>query len=213
MISILLPRLVFKNDWLAAVVFVVGYTFVFALEAGGQFGNWMTWIPFVFPKVAIFAYLLLRCGILATVAAVMVRLLLAFPLTADPDASYFVVSLFALLVVAVLAGFAAYASSAESTKRHDAKLVASGDAPRKVPRGIEMLLRRASVDAGFRVRLLAERADAAHRIGIVLEPAEVKMLNDIPIEQLQAMVGKIPQTGAADEQTTISRGMSLGIRP
>jgi hypothetical protein len=115
MTSMLFLRLVLRSDWLAAVVFTAAYTSVFTLEEGGPYGNWGTMVPFVLPKVALFAFLFLRCGILPAVMMIWVRLLLAFPLTVDPATSYFYVSLFAMIIVIALAGFGAYCSNAKSS--------------------------------------------------------------------------------------------------
>ena len=59
---------------------------------------------------------------------------------------------------------------------------------RGILRGIEILVKKAAVDHDFREALLAERADAAKRIGLDLAPAEAAMLAAIPPEQLEAIV-------------------------
>jgi len=59
-----------------------------------------------------------------------------------------------------------------------------------VPRGIEILVKKAAVDAEFRELLLGERAAAADRIGLVLEPAESEMLRTIPRPQLERVIGQ-----------------------
>jgi len=59
-----------------------------------------------------------------------------------------------------------------------------------LPRGIEILLKKAAVDASFRERLLQERAGAADLIGLKLEPAEAAALNAIPDRQLAAVVAR-----------------------
>jgi hypothetical protein len=115
MTSVLFFRLIFRSDWLAAIGFAAAYTFVFTLDEGGANGNWVTMIPLVLPKIALFAFLFLRCGILPAVMMVLVRLLLAFPLTANPTASYFYVSLSAIIVVVALAGFGAYCSNVKAS--------------------------------------------------------------------------------------------------
>jgi hypothetical protein len=60
----------------------------------------------------------------------------------------------------------------------------------ELPRGIEILLKKAAVDAGFRERLLAERAGAADLIGLSLTPAEAAALNAIPDRQLAAVIAR-----------------------
>ena len=58
------------------------------------------------------------------------------------------------------------------------------------PRGIEILVKKASVDGAFRVNLLEERSGAAERIGLKLDPAEAAMLDAIPEAQLTAIIEK-----------------------
>ena len=57
-----------------------------------------------------------------------------------------------------------------------------------VPRGIEVLVKKAAVDAEFRALLLAQRGRAATSIELELDPAESAMLNSIPQEQLARIV-------------------------
>jgi hypothetical protein len=65
-----------------------------------------------------------------------------------------------------------------------------------VPRGIEVLVKKAAVDAEFRLVLLDQRADAAAVIGLQLEPAEAMMLRAISREQLATIVARtnVPDT-------------------
>jgi hypothetical protein len=58
----------------------------------------------------------------------------------------------------------------------------------QIPRGIEVLVKKASVDPGFRSRLLASRSAAAREIGLALEPAEAMMLDLVPAAQLEAII-------------------------
>jgi len=60
----------------------------------------------------------------------------------------------------------------------------------RIPRGVEVLLKKASVDPEFREILLERRADAAGEIGLELEPAEKTMLAGIPQEQLEAIINR-----------------------
>ena len=60
-----------------------------------------------------------------------------------------------------------------------------------VPRGIEILVKKASVDPSFKTRLLADRSAAADDIGLKLESAEAMMLNAIPVEQLSVIIDQI----------------------
>ena len=57
-----------------------------------------------------------------------------------------------------------------------------------IPRGVEVLLKKASVDAHFRDLLLDQRASAAAAIELHLDPAECGMLAAIPREQLENIV-------------------------
>ena len=57
-----------------------------------------------------------------------------------------------------------------------------------LPHGIEVLLKKASVDPGFRELLLAERSAAAGKIGLDLTPAEAAMIDSIPAAQLEASI-------------------------
>jgi len=58
------------------------------------------------------------------------------------------------------------------------------------PRGIEILVKKASVDGEFKRYLLAERSGAAARIGLELDTAEAAMLDAIPEAQLVAIIEK-----------------------
>jgi len=57
-----------------------------------------------------------------------------------------------------------------------------------VPRGIEILVKKASVDAEFRALLLARRQEAAAEIGLKLEAGEEVMLRAAPPSQLEAII-------------------------
>jgi len=59
---------------------------------------------------------------------------------------------------------------------------------RPVPRGIEVLVKKASVDPEFKAFLVARRGEAAAEIGLVLDPAEAAMLGSIPAAQLEAII-------------------------
>ncbi len=62
------------------------------------------------------------------------------------------------------------------------------------PRGIEILVKKASVDGAFKRHLLEERSGAAERIGLELDPAEAAMLDAIPEAQLANIISdtKLP---------------------
>jgi hypothetical protein len=59
-----------------------------------------------------------------------------------------------------------------------------------IPRGVEVLVKKAAIDPEFRALLLAQRAEAANAIGLVLDPAEVAMLNTVPAAQLEAIIDR-----------------------
>lgn len=64
----------------------------------------------------------------------------------------------------------------------------SGQGIGPVPRGIEVLLKKAAVDPAFRASLLTQRAAAASTIALTLTPGEVGLLAAVPAAQLQAMI-------------------------
>ncbi len=57
-----------------------------------------------------------------------------------------------------------------------------------IPRGIEVLVKKASVDPEFRQLLLDRRAEAAREIDLELTEAEQNMLATIPAEQLEKII-------------------------
>jgi hypothetical protein len=59
-----------------------------------------------------------------------------------------------------------------------------------IPRGIEVMLKKASVDPAFKVLLLARRAEAARSIGLTLTATEVLMLQSAHADLLTAMIDK-----------------------
>ncbi len=66
----------------------------------------------------------------------------------------------------------------------------SGKGLGPIPRGLEVLVKKASVDPEFRQLLLTERGNAAQRIGLDLDPAESIMLGAVPAEQLEAIIAR-----------------------
>lgn len=64
-----------------------------------------------------------------------------------------------------------------------------------VPQGIEVLVKKASIDPAFKASLLERGAAAAEEIGLRLEPAEAMMLAAAPREQLEAIIARtsVPQ--------------------
>ncbi len=65
-----------------------------------------------------------------------------------------------------------------------------------IPRGIEVLVKKASVDPRFEKLLLQNRTEAARAIGLQLEPAEEMMLQAVPRDQLEAIIAQtvVPQS-------------------
>jgi len=60
----------------------------------------------------------------------------------------------------------------------------------EIPRGIEVLVKKAAVDSAFRAALLTRRAAAADEIGLRLESAEAIILENIPAAHLQAIINR-----------------------
>ncbi len=79
----------------------------------------------------------------------------------------------------------------------------SGRSNVSVPRGIEVLLKKAAVDPEFRSRLVEQRANAAALIELQLEPAEEAILKAIPDDQLARIVS---QTTVPVEQRRVFLG-------
>jgi len=59
-----------------------------------------------------------------------------------------------------------------------------------IPRGIEVLVKKAAVDSAFRTLLLEKRDAAAQTIGLDLDAAEVVMLRTAPTPQLEAIIAR-----------------------
>jgi hypothetical protein len=64
----------------------------------------------------------------------------------------------------------------------------SGTEVDAVPRGVEILLKKAAIDESFRKTLLSDRVNAADAIGLTLNPVEKAMLKAIPESSLERMV-------------------------
>jgi len=64
-----------------------------------------------------------------------------------------------------------------------------------IPRGIEVLVKKASVDPAFRTLLLQKRTEAAGEIDLELDAAEAMMLDAVPDAQLEAIIARtsVPQ--------------------
>jgi hypothetical protein len=66
----------------------------------------------------------------------------------------------------------------------------SGRGIGNIPRGIEVLVKKAAVDAEFRAALVETRSKAAGLIGLPLQPAEAAMLDIVPRAQLEAIIDR-----------------------
>ncbi|MFH1230890.1 MAG: hypothetical protein V1709_05270 [Planctomycetota bacterium] len=60
-----------------------------------------------------------------------------------------------------------------------------------IPRGIEVLVKKASVDPEFRALLLAKRDESAKEIGLELSPMEKNIIRSAPESQLISIVNSI----------------------
>ncbi len=72
-----------------------------------------------------------------------------------------------------------------------------------IPRGIEVLVKKASVDPEFRELLLEHRTRAAEEIGLGLSPAERTMLDAVPKSQIERI---IENTSVPDEHRRVFLG-------
>jgi hypothetical protein len=57
-----------------------------------------------------------------------------------------------------------------------------------IPRGIEVLVKKASIDRAFREILLEKRAESAAEIGLDLSAAEAAMLNAVQRAQIEQII-------------------------
>ena len=64
----------------------------------------------------------------------------------------------------------------------------NGIIPRHIPRGLEVLIKKAAVDPAFEKLLMERRAEAAKAIGLKLTAAEEAMLAAAPLPQLESIV-------------------------
>jgi hypothetical protein len=76
-------------------------------------------------------------------------------------------------------------------------------AQRGIPRGIEVLVKKASVDPAFRELLLEKRALAASEIGLELSAAENAILNSLPRTQIEQIIAN---TTVPDEHRRVFLG-------
>jgi len=84
----------------------------------------------------------------------------------------------------------------------------SGQGLGPIPRGIEVLVKKAAVDPQFKQLLFDKRDEAAGAIGLTLDPAEVMMLRAAPLEQLEAIVAG---TEVPDQQRRAFLGTAAAV--
>jgi hypothetical protein len=77
-----------------------------------------------------------------------------------------------------------------------------------IPRGIEVLVKKASVDPQFRQLLLEKRGQAAPEIDLELTDAERNILSSMPAEQLEKI---IDNTKVEPEQRKIFLGKAAKL--
>jgi hypothetical protein len=99
--------------------------------------------------------------------------------------------------------------------------------PQSIPRGIEVLVKKAAVDPAFKALLLDRRAAAAAEIGLDLSPSETLMLatvsraqletiiarTTVPAEHRRAFLGKAAAAMLATITIVASTAGCKGIRP
>jgi len=79
----------------------------------------------------------------------------------------------------------------------------SGKTVGPIPRGVEVLVKKAAIDPAFKQTLIEKRAKAADEIGLKLEPAEAAMLSAVPANQLETII-------ANTNVSEVSRAAFLG---
>jgi serine/threonine-protein kinase len=116
---VLILRIVFRVQWLAAAAFCLLFSVMSVLEfvafGAARISPTVVLVSLLLGVATglLMIVLLLRFGLLATVGAFFVAQTLAYyPITLDPGAPYFATSLLGLLVCIALAGFAFYGSLA-----------------------------------------------------------------------------------------------------
>jgi hypothetical protein len=77
-----------------------------------------------------------------------------------------------------------------------------------IPRGIEVLVKKAAVDPTFKKLLLEKRAEAAAAIGLKLTAAEEAMLQNIPEAQL---AGTVASTKVHPRLRPVFTGYAAGV--
>lgn len=98
-----------------------------------------------------------------------------------------------------------FSASGDSVKRTivGGRPPARGGSMAGVPRGIEVLLRKAKVDSSFHDSFLADPVEAAKSIGLGLADSERAILSAVPASTLAAMVERIE---VPEEHRSVFRG-------
>lgn len=81
-----------------------------------------------------------------------------------------------------------------------------GRKPKRIPRGIETLIKRAAIDPAFRQRLFEHKDQAAREIGLKLSMAESIMLGTVRDAQLNAMIDRM-QVSDEERRALLERSM------
>ncbi len=89
----------------------------------------------------------------------------------------------------------------------------SGRGHGSIPRGIEVLVKKASIDPDFRRTLLEQRAEAAEAIGLELTGSETTMLNTAPEDQLVMVIDstRVPEPHRAAFMGRSSESMLAAV--
>jgi hypothetical protein len=77
----------------------------------------------------------------------------------------------------------------------EGRSVARSELFKGIPRGIEVLIKKASVDPEFRAILLEKRAEAASEIELELSTTEAALLNTIPKAQIEKIIENVSVPG------------------
>ena len=83
----------------------------------------------------------------------------------------------------------------------------------QIPRGIEVLVKKASVDPAFEALLLEKRAEAAKEIDLQLDADEALLLSAIPREQLEAFIHRtrLPESSKAVFLGKVAAAMLIAL--
>lgn len=80
--------------------------------------------------------------------------------------------------------------------------------PVSLPRGVDILIKKAAVDLEFRALLLERRAEAAREIDLALSPAEMALLNSVPVAAIEQIIAN---TTVPDRHRRVFLGKVAGL--